>query len=235
MKLAAWFPDRHSALALAAALAVGMAQAGPVLPVLNPVDSNSPTGIQITSQVSNSAILEGQQASFTFTVKNNTANFLILDLAALIIGFPTLPDPADRPYNPINVSFAPYIAPGATGVYDYTASSGPLDFGDFGVSPIYFQIFMSEIAGLPTSLPAVENTLGPCPAPAQAFGCTVDTFYEPFLNPPFLVGPQHEADNFQTPMPFRVNDAPEPSSLALLGIAVLGLCAATRRHRPGPA
>jgi hypothetical protein len=206
-----------------------VARADPILPVLNPADSNSPTGIQIVGQTSNSAILEGQQASFTFTVKNNTANFLILDLAALIIGTPTIPDFTDRPYNPINVSFAPYIAPGGIGVYDYTASSGPLDFGDFGVSPIYFQIFMSEIAGLPASLPAVENTLLPCPAPAQAVGCIVDTFYEPFLNPPFLVGPQHEADNFLNPMPFRVNDAPEPATLALVGIALLGLYAGKRR------
>lgn len=214
-----------SKLALVAALAgFAAAQADPVMPVLNPVDFNSPTGIQIVGQASNSPILEGDQASFTFTVRNNTANFLILDEAVLTIQTPTIPDPTDRPSYPINVSFAPFIAPGGIGVYDYTAKTDPVDYGDFGVSPITFEIWMSEIAGPPTSLPPVINTLIPCPAAAQIAGpCTVITFYEPFLNPPFLVGPQHEADNLNDPMPFRVNDLPEPSSLALVGIAGLGL------------
>jgi len=221
-----------SKLALVTALACcAVARADPVMPVLHPVDFNSPTGIQIVAQDSNSPILEGNTASFTFTVQNNTANFLILDEARLTIGTPTLPDGTDRPSYPVNVSFAPYIAPGGVGVYDYTAKTDALDYGDYGISPITFEIWMSEIAGLPTSLPPVINTLGPCPAAAQIAGpCTVITFYEPFLNPPFLVGPQHEADNLRNPLPFRVNDLPEPSSLALVGIAGLGLLRKQRRQ-----
>ena len=219
-------------LAFLAALACfAGARADPVLPVLNPVDFNSPTGIQIVAQQSNSPILESDTATFRFSVQNNTANFLILDEARLSIGFPTLPDATDRPSYPVNVSFAPYIAPGKVGIYDYTAQTDELDYGDFGISPITFEIWMSEIAGQPTSLPPVINTLGPCPAAAQIAGpCTVITFYEPFLNPPFLVGPQHEADNLQNPMPFRVNDLPEPASLALVGIAGLGLLGGGRRR-----
>ena len=216
---------------LAAIACFAGAHADPVLPVLNPVDFNSPTGIQIVAQESNSPILEGNKATFKFTVQNNTANFLILDEARLSIGLPTLPDSKDRPSYPVNVSFAPYIAPGQVGVYDYIAKTDTLDFGDFGISPITFEIWMSEIAGQPLSLPAVINTLGPCPAAAQAVGCTVITFFEPFLNPPFLVGPQHEADNLQNPMPFRVNDLPEPASLALVGIAGLGLLGGGLRRR----
>lgn len=54
------------------------------------------------------------------------------------------------------VSFAPHIAPGVTGVYDHKASTGPIDFGDFGVSPLYFQIFMNAAGGAASKPPAVQ-------------------------------------------------------------------------------
>jgi len=217
------------ACAAVGALLAGLLPATQAAPVpLNPVDFNSPTGIQVVGQSSNSAIQEGQQAFFSFTVQNNTANFVLLDLAELVIHTPAVPDATDWPYDPVNVSFAPFIAPGGMGVYNYTASTDPADFGDFGVSPVTFQIYMSEIAAPPVGLPPVINTLLPCPAPAQFAGCTIDTFFGPAQT-----GPQHEADNFQNPILFRVNDMPEPASLALVGIAFLGLYAASRRRNPG--
>lgn len=208
------------------------------------------------TKITNTTFLETGTGSVSFTVKNNTGVPLILDYALAII-VPTNPDPDDLA-SFTGVTADTGIAVGGTDTFTYRLNDQHPDVTDPdpGLNHVFFWVEFADATGCgPNPTPRITvNALGTFVFPAPS--CTPTHVLDPavlaaltacFNNPaPTVPGCQPTAAlytnirTFSPPAPKQfpatanavLTDIPEPATLSLLGLAMLGLFAATRRgHR----